>query len=79
MTILRASAAATAARMKSARRSASRSTFQSLEDKQVTVRERDSMQQIRIPIAELKGILAAKLAGEPLTEGTHAWRAGGAK
>jgi glycyl-tRNA synthetase len=35
--------------------------FQSLEDKQVTVRERDSMQQIRVPIDELKGILAAKL------------------
>ena len=40
--------------------------FQSLEDKQVTVRERDSMTQIRIPIAELKGTLAAKLAGEAL-------------
>jgi glycyl-tRNA synthetase len=53
--------------------------FQSLEDNQVTVRERDSMQQIRIPIVELKGILSAKLAGEPLTEGTIAWRAGGAK
>ncbi len=35
--------------------------FQSLEDQQVTVRERDSMQQIRVPIAELKGTLAAKL------------------
>jgi glycyl-tRNA synthetase len=36
--------------------------FQSLEDKQVTIRERDSMQQIRIPISEVKGTLAAKLA-----------------
>jgi glycyl-tRNA synthetase len=36
--------------------------FQSLEDRQVTVRERDSMQQIRIPITDLKGTLAAKLA-----------------
>ena len=36
--------------------------FQSLEDQQVTVRERDSMQQIRIPIGEVKGTLAAKLA-----------------
>jgi glycyl-tRNA synthetase len=35
--------------------------FQSLEDNQVTVRDRDSMQQIRVPIAELKGTLAAKL------------------
>jgi len=35
--------------------------FQSLEDKQVTVRERDSMQQIRVPIVELKGVLASKL------------------
>jgi glycyl-tRNA synthetase len=50
--------------------------FQSLEDNQVTVRERDSMTQIRIPIAELKGTLAAKIAGEPLTEGSHVWKAG---
>jgi glycyl-tRNA synthetase len=35
--------------------------FQSLEDRQVTIRERDSMQQIRVPIAELKGVLASKL------------------
>ncbi len=50
--------------------------FQSLEDKQVTVRERDSMQQIRIPIADLKATLAAKLAGEPLSEGAHIWKSG---
>jgi glycyl-tRNA synthetase len=50
--------------------------FQSIEDKQVTVRERDSMAQIRIPIAELKSTLAAKLAGEPLSEGSHIWKAG---
>jgi glycyl-tRNA synthetase len=50
--------------------------FQSLEDKQVTVRERDSMQQIRLPIAELKGTLAAKLAGEPLAEGARVWKTG---
>ncbi len=48
--------------------------FQSLEDKQVTVRERDSMTQIRIPITALKGILAAKLAGEPIIEGSVAWK-----
>jgi glycyl-tRNA synthetase len=40
--------------------------FQSLEDKQVTVRERDSMNQIRVPIAELKNTLQAKLSGEDL-------------
>jgi len=40
--------------------------FQSLEDNQVTIRERDSMNQIRIPVAELQRTLAAKLAGEDL-------------
>ncbi len=40
--------------------------FQSLEDEQVTIRERDSMNQIRIPISELKNTLAAKLSGEDL-------------
>ncbi len=40
--------------------------FQSLEDNQVTIRERDSMNQIRIPIAVLKETLTAKLAGEEL-------------
>ncbi|MEE9399296.1 MAG: His/Gly/Thr/Pro-type tRNA ligase C-terminal domain-containing protein, partial [Dehalococcoidales bacterium] len=40
--------------------------FQSLEDNQVTIRERDSMNQIRIPVAELKSTLGAKLSGEPL-------------
>ncbi len=38
--------------------------FQSLEDNQVTVRDRDSMTQMRIPIGTLKATLAAKLAGE---------------
>ncbi len=38
--------------------------FQSLEDEQVTIRERDSMNQIRVPISELKGTLQAKLGGE---------------
>jgi glycyl-tRNA synthetase len=37
--------------------------FQSLEDRQVTIRERDSMAQRRVPIAELRAILAADLAG----------------
>jgi glycyl-tRNA synthetase len=40
--------------------------FQSLEDKQATIRERDSMKQIRVPVAELRNSLEAKLAGEPL-------------
>lgn len=39
--------------------------FQSLEDQQVTIRERDSMVQIRVPIKDLVDILRAKLAGEP--------------
>ncbi len=39
--------------------------FDSLEDKQVTVRDRDSMKQIRIPISELVKTISAKLAGEP--------------
>ena len=40
--------------------------FESLEDKQVTIRERDTMNQIRVPIKELKTTLAAKLSGEDL-------------
>ena len=35
--------------------------FQSLEDKQVTVRERDSMEQTRVPIADLERVLAERL------------------
>ena len=41
--------------------------FQSLEDKQVTIRERDSMEQIRVPIEGLKAVLTAKLSGEPFS------------
>jgi glycyl-tRNA synthetase len=40
--------------------------FESLEDKQVTIRERDSLRQIRVPIASLKDTLQAKLDGEDL-------------
>ena len=40
--------------------------FQSLEDRQATIRERDTMNQIRVPIEELKSALSAKLSGEPL-------------
>ena len=39
--------------------------FQSLEDNQVTIRDRDSMRQIRVPIAGLSACLCAKIAGEP--------------
>ena len=38
--------------------------FQSLEDGQVTIRERDCMKQIRVPIPELRNTLSAKLEGE---------------
>ncbi len=40
--------------------------FQSLEDEQATIRERDTMNQIRVPISELKTALQAKLSGEDL-------------
>jgi len=36
--------------------------FQSLEDRQVTIRDRDTMQQERVPIADLVGVLQHKLA-----------------
>lgn len=39
--------------------------FQSLEDKQLTIRDRDSMAQIRLPISEMVKTLQAKLGGEP--------------
>ncbi|MBM3685121.1 MAG: glycine--tRNA ligase, partial [Actinobacteria bacterium] len=35
--------------------------FDTVEDRAVTVRERDSMAQERVPIAELTGYLAARL------------------
>ena len=38
--------------------------FQTLEDKQVTIRERDSMKQLRVPVSGLSETLAAKLGGE---------------
>jgi glycyl-tRNA synthetase len=38
--------------------------FQSLEDKQVTIRDRDSMRQMRVPFDVLCATLQAKLAGE---------------
>jgi glycyl-tRNA synthetase len=38
--------------------------FESLEDKQVTIRDRDSLAQIRVPVGELNKTLEAKLRGE---------------
>ncbi|MBI2907759.1 MAG: glycine--tRNA ligase [Chloroflexi bacterium] len=50
--------------------------FQTLEDNAVTIRERDSMKQIRVPIETLEGALTRKFAGEPLDvlpEGGKLW------
>ena len=38
--------------------------FQTIDDKQVTIRDRDSLAQIRVPIEELQTILKTKLSGE---------------
>jgi len=46
--------------------------FQSLEDNQVTIRERDSLAQIRVPVEKLEETLQAKLSGE-LFETTPLW------
>jgi glycyl-tRNA synthetase len=51
--------------------------FQSLEDGQVTIRERDKMDQIRVPIKALPQILSAKLNGESFLElpyGGQVWK-----
>jgi glycyl-tRNA synthetase len=51
--------------------------FQSLEDNMATIRERDSMNQIRVPVTALKDTLVAKLAGEDLfvlPEGGKIWK-----
>lgn len=50
--------------------------FQSLEDNMATIRDRDTMRQIRTPISKLKDVLDAKLSGEPfdvLPEGSTYW------
>ena len=44
--------------------------FQSLEDHQVTIRERDSLAQIRVAVEGLEKILRAKLSGEPFEAST---------
>ncbi len=46
--------------------------FESLEDNQVTIRERDSLAQIRVSVEELEKTLEAKLSGEPF-ETTPLW------
>jgi glycyl-tRNA synthetase len=51
--------------------------FQSLEDNMATIRERDTMNQIRVPIPALPETLRAKLAGEDilvLPEGGQIWK-----
>jgi glycyl-tRNA synthetase len=39
--------------------------FQTLDDQQVTIRDRDTMQQERVPIAELRARLEEKLTPDP--------------
>ena len=51
--------------------------FQSLEDNMATIRERDTMNQIRVPIGSLRDTLRAKLVGEELfvlPEGGQVWK-----
>ena len=53
--------------------------FQSLEDNMATIRERDTLNQIRVPISALRDTLQAKLAGEDLfvlPEGGQIWKQG---
>jgi len=53
--------------------------FQSLEDKQVTIRERDGMAQIRLSLKDLVATLQAKLSGETFaTQPTWSAKAVGA-
>ena len=54
--------------------------FQSLEDGQVTIRERDKMDQIRVPINALTQILTVKFSGEDFLElpyGGQVWKRAG--
>jgi glycyl-tRNA synthetase len=44
--------------------------FESLEDKQVTIRERDSLAQIRVPTEGLEKVIEAKLKGEAFDAST---------
>ncbi len=54
--------------------------FQTLQDNAVTIRHRDNMEQIRVPVSELVGTLRKKLAGEDLLvlpPGGQVWKTGG--
>ncbi len=54
--------------------------FQTLEDEQVTIRERDNMDQIRVPIKNLTQIFTAKFSGEDfllLPYGGQVWKRAG--
>jgi glycyl-tRNA synthetase len=44
--------------------------FESMEDKQVTIRDRDSLAQIRVPIEGLDKVLETKLKGEAFDAST---------
>ena len=57
----RTSASGTAARTRSARRSAVTVDFDSLDDNAVTVRDRDTTEQVRVPIDELLATVSGKL------------------
>ena len=57
----RPSAAATAARTRSARRYCVTVDFDTLDDRAVTVRDRDSMEQVRVPIDGLHERLQERL------------------
>jgi glycyl-tRNA synthetase len=41
--------------------------FDSIEDKQVTIRDRDSMTQVRLPLKDLTATLRARMNGESFT------------
>jgi glycyl-tRNA synthetase len=44
--------------------------FESLEDNQVTIRDRDSLAQIRLPVDRVEDALKAKLSGQAFDEGS---------
>jgi glycyl-tRNA synthetase len=51
--------------------------FDPLSDRNVTIRERDTLHQIRIPLAELVSTLKRKLEGEEfylLPQGGKVWK-----
>ena len=57
----RRSAAATAARTRSARRCCVTVDFDSLDDHAVTIRDRDTTEQVRVPIADLVASVTERL------------------